>query len=185
MSALTVYAANAALAIRTSLSDRTNFVLQSLHLIAAFRLTGKATNAQIIKALKSNGPPPRFVDRTSFYSTPVLDGGLSQTTPLPLTRPGRYVLFCPINDRNGGKPHFEEGLLTTVTEQYDRVSIHGVRRSLLYAQAESLGLPLHEVLLQPQSKITRTVEPIRVVAVTRLRAPTIPSRRTGSTTRRR
>jgi uncharacterized protein (TIGR00290 family) len=43
------------------------------------------------------------------------------------------------------------GLLTTVTAGYDRVSIHGVRRSLLHAQAEALGLPLHEVTLAPES----------------------------------
>ncbi len=33
-------------------------------------------------------------------------------------------------------------LLTTVNEVYDRVAMHGVRRSLLQAQADSLGLPL-------------------------------------------
>lgn len=33
-------------------------------------------------------------------------------------------------------------LLTTVTEDYDRISMHGVRRALLEAQAASLGLPL-------------------------------------------
>jgi uncharacterized protein (TIGR00290 family) len=38
-------------------------------------------------------------------------------------------------------------LLTTVSAVYDRVSIHGVRRSILHRQAESLGLPLHEVSL--------------------------------------
>jgi uncharacterized protein (TIGR00290 family) len=43
------------------------------------------------------------------------------------------------------------GLLTTVTAGYDRVSIHGVRRSLLHAQAAALGLPVHEVTLQPES----------------------------------
>lgn len=37
------------------------------------------------------------------------------------------------------------GLLTTVTEEYDRVSMHGVHRSLLEAQAEALGLPLEIV----------------------------------------
>jgi uncharacterized protein (TIGR00290 family) len=42
------------------------------------------------------------------------------------------------------------GLLTTVTEGYDRVSMHGVRRELLQRQAESIGLPLHEVLIPPQ-----------------------------------
>ena len=34
------------------------------------------------------------------------------------------------------------GLLTTVTEGYNRVSMHGVRRTLLERQAESLGVPL-------------------------------------------
>jgi uncharacterized protein (TIGR00290 family) len=43
------------------------------------------------------------------------------------------------------------GLLTTVTEGYDRISIHGVRRALLHAQAAALGLPVIEVTLQPQS----------------------------------
>jgi uncharacterized protein (TIGR00290 family) len=41
-------------------------------------------------------------------------------------------------------------LLTTITEQYDRISMHGVRRALLERQAESLGLPLHAVLIPPQ-----------------------------------
>ncbi len=43
------------------------------------------------------------------------------------------------------------GLLTTVTAGYDRISIHGVRRSLLHAQAASVALPLHEVALEPVS----------------------------------
>ncbi|WP_202969156.1 hypothetical protein [Gemmatimonas phototrophica] len=38
-------------------------------------------------------------------------------------------------------------LITTVSSVYDRISIHGVRRSILRAQASSLGLPLHEILL--------------------------------------
>jgi len=41
-------------------------------------------------------------------------------------------------------------LLTTITEDYDRISMHGVRRALLERQAESLGLPLHPVLIPPQ-----------------------------------
>ena len=41
-------------------------------------------------------------------------------------------------------------LLTTVTEGYDRVAMHGVRRELLHRQAESLRLPLHEVRIPPQ-----------------------------------
>jgi len=41
-------------------------------------------------------------------------------------------------------------LLTTVTETYYRVAMHGVRRVLLRQQAESLRLPLHEVFIPPQ-----------------------------------
>jgi len=41
-------------------------------------------------------------------------------------------------------------LLTTVTETYDRISMHGVRRELLERQAESIGLPLHEVRIPAQ-----------------------------------
>ncbi len=37
------------------------------------------------------------------------------------------------------------GLLTTVTEPYDRVSMHAVRVELLEAQARQTGLPLHRV----------------------------------------
>jgi uncharacterized protein (TIGR00290 family) len=39
------------------------------------------------------------------------------------------------------------GLLTSVTRDYDRVSIHGVRRALLARQAASLGIALHEIVL--------------------------------------
>jgi uncharacterized protein (TIGR00290 family) len=41
------------------------------------------------------------------------------------------------------------GLLTSVTNSYDRISVHGVRRSMLEAQVERLGLPLFEVSLDP------------------------------------
>jgi hypothetical protein len=86
----------------------------AIHLIAAARVTGNPSQAEILKALKSNGPPPKFIDQKSFTSTSVLDGGKSEVTSLSLTKPGKYVLFCPLTDRDGGKPHFAEGLLTTV-----------------------------------------------------------------------
>jgi len=69
------------------------------------------------------------------------------------------ILFC----WSGGKDsamalytlqqqrHFRVvALLTTVTETYERIAMHGVRRELLRRQAESLGLPLHEVSIPPQ-----------------------------------
>jgi uncharacterized protein (TIGR00290 family) len=40
-----------------------------------------------------------------------------------------------------------ETLLTTITRDYDRVSMHGVRRILLEQQAASLGIPLHPILI--------------------------------------
>jgi uncharacterized protein (TIGR00290 family) len=38
-------------------------------------------------------------------------------------------------------------LLTTLTGDYDRISMHGVRRSLLEQQAAALGFPLEKVLI--------------------------------------
>jgi uncharacterized protein (TIGR00290 family) len=38
-------------------------------------------------------------------------------------------------------------LLTTVTEGYDRISMHGVRRELLQKQAAALGYPLEEITI--------------------------------------
>jgi uncharacterized protein (TIGR00290 family) len=41
-------------------------------------------------------------------------------------------------------------LLTTVTEGFERISMHGVRRELLLQQAQSIGLPLQEVRIPAQ-----------------------------------
>ena len=38
-------------------------------------------------------------------------------------------------------------LLTTVTEGYDRISMHGVRRILLEQQADSIGIPVEKVYI--------------------------------------
>lgn len=45
-------------------------------------------------------------------------------------------------------------LLTTVNEEVDRVSMHGVRSSLLEAQADAIGLPVVKVMLQEKSNET-------------------------------
>jgi len=42
-------------------------------------------------------------------------------------------------------------LLTTITEDYDRISMHGVRRVLLERQAESLGLFLEKIYITKKS----------------------------------
>ncbi len=48
--------------------------------------------------------------------------------------------------RDGTEP---VALITTVTETYDRISMHGVRRTLLRLQSESVGIPLVEVSIPP------------------------------------
>ena len=69
------------------------------------------------------------------------------------------VLFCwsggkdsamALHALQSAQSHRVAALLTTVTEGFDRISMHGVRRVLLERQAESIGLPLHAVLIPPQ-----------------------------------
>jgi diphthamide synthase (EF-2-diphthine--ammonia ligase) len=51
-----------------------------------------------------------------------------------------------------GNPNYRvAAVLTTVTEDYDRISMHGVRRSLLRQQVESIGIPLEEVSISKKS----------------------------------
>ena len=50
-----------------------------------------------------------------------------------------------------GNPEYKVvSLLTTVTEGYERISMHGVRNELLRRQARSIGLPVEEVRIPPQ-----------------------------------
>src|ERR1700680_1608180 len=69
------------------------------------------------------------------------------------------VLFCwsggkdsamALHGLRSAREYRVTALLTTVTDEYDRISMHGVRRVLLERQAESIGLPLHAVLIPPQ-----------------------------------
>lgn len=59
-------------------------------------------------------------------------------------------------------------LLTTVTAGYDRISIHGVRRSILDRQAELLGIPL-EVAEIPMQASNESYEASFGAALARLR----------------
>ncbi len=46
-----------------------------------------------------------------------------------------------------GREYSVAALLSTVTEDYDRISMHGVRRELLERQAEAIGLPLEKIYI--------------------------------------
>jgi hypothetical protein len=87
---------------------------EAIHLIIAVPLKGKVPPLSQIKKdiSKEGGPPPPYIDfEGGVQSTAVLDGGKSQTTQLELKKPGKYLLFCPLTDRDGGKSHDQEGLL--------------------------------------------------------------------------
>ncbi len=58
-----------------------------------------------------------------------------------------------------GDPRYEVAvLLTTVTECYNRVSLHGVRRKLLEEQAQAIELPL-EVACIPRMPPMKSTGP--------------------------
>lgn len=47
--------------------------------------------------------------------------------------------------------HEIAALLTTVTKDYERISMHGVRETLLEKQSESLGIPLEKMYITPEA----------------------------------
>jgi uncharacterized protein (TIGR00290 family) len=69
------------------------------------------------------------------------------------------ILFCWSGGKDSAmalftllqqKEYEVASLLTTVTEGFERISMHGVRCELLRLQAASIGLPLHEVRIPQQ-----------------------------------
>jgi len=61
-------------------------------------------------------------------------------------------------------------LLTTVTKDYDRISMHGVRRVLLELQAESLGFPLEKIFISKSISNEQYESKMREVLVNYLMA---------------
>jgi hypothetical protein len=84
---------------------------QPHHLLAA-PLTGDSTAKDVEQAFKSEKGKPPF-DEKGFLSTAVLEGGEGQLVTLDL-KPGRYVLFCFITDRQGGPAHALKGMVDEV-----------------------------------------------------------------------
>ncbi len=64
-----------------------------------------------------------------------------------LTWSGGKDSALALHNLQGDNEYQVVGLLTTITKDYDRVSMHGIRRELLEQQAHSLGLPLDEVFI--------------------------------------
>lgn len=57
-------------------------------------------------------------------------------------------------------------LLTVFTEEYDRVSMHGIRHSLIERQALSIGIPLHSVYI-PKNCPNKVYEEIMEKVISR------------------
>jgi uncharacterized protein (TIGR00290 family) len=71
--------------------------------------------------------------------------GVSVKRPILLSWSGGKDSALALH-RLRSSPDFEPaGLLTTINQDYDRISVHGVRRELLERQAAATGLPLREV----------------------------------------
>jgi len=73
------------------------------------------------------------------------------STPVALSWSGGKDSSLALQALRAGGEHEVVALVTSVSREYDRVSIHGVRRALLEAQAAALRLPLIEIALEPKS----------------------------------
>ena len=72
-------------------------------------------------------------------------------TPIILSWSGGKDSALALDALRGDARYQLTGLLSTVNRDYGRISIHGVRESLLDSQAASLGLPLYKVKLSAKS----------------------------------
>lgn len=83
------------------------------HHIIASKAIGNATAEDAEKFFKTEkGKPP--LQEKGTQSTTVVEGGESQLVTLDL-KPGKYVLYCFISDRQGGPPHaVGEGMVDEV-----------------------------------------------------------------------
>jgi uncharacterized protein (TIGR00290 family) len=67
--------------------------------------------------------------------------------PVILSWSGGKDSCLALNELLASREFRVEALLTTVTRDYGRISMHGVRTALLERQAESLGFPLQQVFI--------------------------------------
>jgi len=73
--------------------------------------------------------------------------GSNDVKPVLMSWSGGKDSFLALYEIQKSSKYRVAALLTTITREYDRISMHGVRRVLLERQAASLGLPLHQVLI--------------------------------------
>ena len=76
---------------------------------------------------------------------------MTSAKPVLLAWSGGKDSTLALERLSGDRDWHVVGLVTTVTGGYDRIAIHGVRRSVLHRQVAGLGLPLIEAEIPPQS----------------------------------
>ncbi len=83
-----------------------------------------------------------------MYSQPVLTTGTNRGTIALSWSGGKdsALALRALRTEHRAQPR---ALITTVTEGYERISMHGVRRELLAAQADAAGIPLVEIRIPP------------------------------------
>ncbi len=99
--------------------------------------------------------------------TPEADPGPTRPRAFVSWSSGKDAAFALYEARRSGELDVV-GLLTTVTTNFGRVSMHGVRESVLEAQARAVGLPLVKVEI-PWPCPNATYERAMGAAVDRLR----------------
>jgi plastocyanin len=89
-----------------------NVGAQPHHIIASPLVEGTSTKAARAFLLSGKGRP--VVEEKGTDTTAVIEGGDSQNATLVFNKPGEYVLYCFITDRQGGPPHVAQGMVDKV-----------------------------------------------------------------------
>jgi hypothetical protein len=83
------------------------------HQLLIAPLLGDSTAAEVESFFKEDGKGKAPLDQKHVQSTTVIEGGESQLITLDL-KPGRYVLYCFVGDRQGSEPHALKGQVDEV-----------------------------------------------------------------------
>ena len=76
---------------------------------------------------------------------------MQTVTPIVLSWSGGKDSAWALHALRGDPRWHVAGLVTTVTAEYERISIHGLRREILHAQAAAAGLPVIEARIPPRA----------------------------------
>ncbi len=75
---------------------------------------------------------------------------MATPTPVLLAWSGGKDAAWTLHTLRRQQAHEVVGLLTTITREHDRISMQGIRRSVLHAQARAAGLPVIEAMIPAQ-----------------------------------